>query len=549
VEEVTTKTNMNHWIIWGCFATLLTIGSARIHTYETQNDARRYIALSTFGFYKGGVLDVQLVNFTFRSNNKKDNLFGFSVDQTFNDAMNPYLDTHTEACLLRGTKDVHVGPVIFFIIDFNTNLLQVNCSNAEGGPHIYRNQKQIPGSQSNVLDEISRVKRQTFQPNSNCMNIHLPITNFTQDGVTYYNTGFVIYIASNAEEGLYNLYFYSCGNVTTPATYDFTIKITESNIGGYLSAGEMPLPALYCTMSILFFLSGCFWVFLLRQSRHPIFKLHYLMAALVFLKALSLAFHGVNYHFIETLGVHLATWAILFYIAHLLKGALLFITLVLVGTGWTFIKHVLAPRDRLLFMAVIPLQVLANIAKVIFEESEEGSREHDAWNNIFILVDLLCCGCILFPVVWSIRHLQEASQTSGKAAINLQKLKLFRHFYVMIVCYIYFTRIIVYLLRITVPFQYGWLDEMCSEMATYVFFVLTGYKFRPASSNPYFTNTSDDEDEDVVYSVTETGYTEGLSKVNSRYKPQPIKAHAMLTEVTEEETESLMQKESSHEYD
>jgi hypothetical protein len=48
---------------------------------------------------------------------------------------------------------------------------------------------------------------------------------------------------------------------------------------------------------------------------------------------------------------------------------------------------------------------------------------------------------------------QEASSTDGKAAVSLEKLKLFRQFYVMVVCYIYFTRIIVYLLRITVPFQ------------------------------------------------------------------------------------------------
>lgn len=276
------------------------------------------------------------------------------------------------------------------------------------------------------------------------------------------------------------------------------MQITEENVGNFLSAGEMPLPALYCTMAVLFLLSGAFWVFLLRQSRHPVFKIHYLMAALVFLKALSLAFHGMNYHFIERLGVHLATWAVLYYIAHLLKGALLFVTLVLIGTGWTFIKHVLAPRDKRLFMAVIPLQVLANVAEIILAESEEGAREHRAWRDVFILVDLLCCGCILFPVVWSIRHLQQASATDGKAAANLQKLKLFRHFYVMIVCYIYFTRIIVYLLRITVPFQYGWLDEMFREMATYVFFVLTGYKFRPAAHNPYFSLPQEEDEENLV---------------------------------------------------
>ena len=58
--------------------------------------------------------------------------------------------------------------------------------------------------------------------------------------------------------------------------------------------------------------------------------------------------------------------------------------------------------------------------------------------------------------------------------MSLEKLKLFRHFYIMVVCYVYFTRIIVYLLRITVPFQYEWLDPMFKELSTLVFFVMTG---------------------------------------------------------------------------
>jgi hypothetical protein len=48
--------------------------------------------------------------------------------------------------------------------------------------------------------------------------------------------------------------------------------------------------------------------------------------------------------------------------------------------------------------------------------------------------------------------------------VSLEKLKLFRHFYIMVVCYVYFTRIIVYLLKITVPFQYEWLDSMLKEV-------------------------------------------------------------------------------------
>lgn len=60
----------------------------------------------------------------------------------------------------------------------------------------------------------------------------------------------------------------------------------------------------------------------------------------------------------------------------------------------------------------------------------------------------------------------------------------------------------------TVPFQYEWLDELFRELATYIFFALTGYKFRPASANPYFTvnddispNDDDDDEMDVVYVI------------------------------------------------
>ena len=46
------------------------------------------------------------------------------------------------------------------------------------------------------------------------------------------------------------------------------------------------------------------------------------------------------------------------------------------------------------------LKVLANVADIIIEESEEGAVEHRTWRNVFILVDFLCCGAILFPIVW-----------------------------------------------------------------------------------------------------------------------------------------------------
>jgi hypothetical protein len=42
---------------------------------------------------------------------------------------------------------------------------------------------------------------------------------------------------------------------------------------------------------------------------------------------------------------------------------------------------------------------------------------------------------------------------------------------------------------------------MFREMATFVFFVMTGYKFRPAASNPYLQLPQEEEEdvEDAAY--------------------------------------------------
>ncbi|ELU08759.1 hypothetical protein CAPTEDRAFT_183938 [Capitella teleta] len=353
---------------------------------------------------------------------------------------------------------------------------------------------------------------------------------------------FLVEIKNPEEEGLYNLYYHNCGNYEVDSGYstNLTVYLVESNKGNYLSAGQMPLPTFFFTMCVVYFIVACYWLYVLRTSSEGVFKIHYLMLVLVYVKSVALILHGVNYTFIRVKGHREEAFAVLYYITYLMKGTLLFMTVVLIGSGWTFVKHILSDRDKKIFIIVIPLQILANVAQIIIDETEEGESQYTMWTEVFILVDLLCCGAILFPVVWSIRHLQEASQTDGKAAINLQKLKIFRHFYIIVVCYIYFTRIIVYLLKITVPFQYEWINELFKEIATLTFFVISGYKFRPATNNPYF-QVSQEDDTEMDEVVTQPGAYEGLTHVNVKFNDGKDPADSAVS--------TLKQRESSHEYD
>lgn len=77
----------------------------------------------------------------------------------------------------------------------------------------------------------------------------------------------------------------------------------------------------------------------------------------------------------------------------------------------------------------------------------------------------------------------------------MERLKRFRRFYVVVVSYIYFTRIIVYLLSATLAFELTWLAVVFREAAAFVFYAVTGYLFRPQPHNPYLVASIDDDDD------------------------------------------------------
>jgi hypothetical protein len=501
--------------------------SGRIHRLALTGEKRADIQLNSFGFYTNGSLEVELsvLRLGPQETKEKSPLVGFSLSRVRSGSVRSYPIQDPHECLLQRNSSSFL--VLFLI---NTKLLQVQVRKYGAQKKLFISSGLLPeaptksglpepeptgtpkvdSGSSTVIKAKSAVPQ---DPSGNDKELVLDLGHLNDS----YNFSFHVVIGSREEEGQYNLNFHNCYN-SIPGQerpFDLTVMIREKNPEGFLSAGEMPLFKLYLVMSTCFLAAGIFWVSVLCKNTYNVFKIHWLMAALAFTKSISLLFHSINYYFINSQGHPIEGLAVMHYITHLLKGALLFITIALIGSGWAFVKYVLSDKEKKIFGIVIPLQVLANVAYIVIESHEEGASNYRLWKEILFLVDLICCGTILFPVVWSIRHLQDASGTDGKVAVNLAKLKLFRHYYVMVICYVYFTRIIAILLRVAVPFQWQWLYQLLVEGSTLTFFVLTGYKFQPTGDNPYLQLPQDDEEDVQMEQVmTDSGFREGLSKVN-----------------------------------
>ncbi|KAI5077858.1 hypothetical protein GOP47_0007682 [Adiantum capillus-veneris] len=259
---------------------------------------------------------------------------------------------------------------------------------------------------------------------------------------------------------LYTLMFANClQGVSISMSVKTVMYNLEGNTKDYLSEGQTQLPALYFSF---------FWIYVALADTEDKF----------YIKKTGTP-HG---------------WDVAFYAFSFLKGVMLFTVIVLIGTGWSILKPFLQGKEKKVLMIVIPLQVLANTATVVVGESGLSGKNWLTWKQLFLLVDVICCCAVLFPIVWSIKHLREAARTDGKAARNLVKLTLFRQYYIVVVTYIYFTRIVVFALQTVTSYHYTWVSELARELATLAFYVFTGYNFRPVPHNPYFVLDEEEEE-------------------------------------------------------
>ncbi|KAL4295741.1 hypothetical protein GQ457_12G011630 [Hibiscus cannabinus] len=276
----------------------------------------------------------------------------------------------------------------------------------------------------------------------------------------------------------------------------YNLEVRQKYRPNYLSADETILPSVYFLSSLVYFTLTGIWIYIIYTRRVTLSRIHFFMLALVILKAFNLIFEAGNKSYIKRTGIVDDCWNVPLHILSFLKGIMFFTFLVSIGTDWSPLKHYLQHKVNKVSMIVIPLQVVANLAQVFADEAPHFSPYKATWNTIVLLIGIICYCTLLLPIVWRIKNLREEAQTDEKAAAYLMKFKLLRHYYIVVICYVYLTSIVVVSALLTIPsFEYP-SGVLVGELATVAFYVFTAYKFMPEAHNPYFA--IEDEVKDVA---------------------------------------------------
>lgn len=137
----------------------------------------------------------------------------------------------------------------------------------------------------------------------------------------------------------YSLLFINCLQ-GIEVSMEVRTEMYNVGVGGerdYLPAGHKPLPRLYFVFSVVYaaFLAG--WVAVCFRQRSTVETIHVIMGMLLAFKALKLVCAAEDVSFVGRTGTPHG-WDVVFYIFGFLKGVTLFTVIVLIGTGWSFLK-------------------------------------------------------------------------------------------------------------------------------------------------------------------------------------------------------------------
>lgn len=368
----------------------------------------------------------------------------------------------------------------------------------------------------------------------------------------------------------------------TAATSGIEIEST------YLSVGETPLPTMYGGFAVIFSIGTFFWYRELSSSssaspsasisatsatsasttkKKPagVMKIHFAMLFLGILKSVTLFLQAAVYAHRNSTGGTGALVDVVFVVVGAVKTAVLFVIVILLGTGWSISKAVVTEREQKLILVVLILQLIVNIALASLEEDAPlGTETVDRLRLGLRVLDLLCALVVLAPIISRAKsqhetavHRQASSEVSAADAAGnssgatakqqevdedaisfvvstsssdnhsnnnkeTQRLKTFRTFYLSTFIFLYFTRLVVPYLEAHLSYLWLWVPHLAYELAALIFYVTACKLFHPSFTFRGNTSEAEGGTSMVVVSATNRKSSDDIHKSSSTGKNKNV---------------------------
>lgn len=328
------------------------------HKLLIKDDDRTLFKIETFGFIKGGVMDITISNFEVKNNHARKDKADTAVTK---------MSEYKLGFVMRKTEsESEAQQDIESFIDKGICILD----------HSSKSASTAPGNTVSAVSNISgNINRHLFDKDDIVIDLS------ARSVETWKKTTFHFIIPDDNVSGLYSLIFARCLPVTSTTLVSFELEASFYNpspLGpNYLSAGDVPLPLMYFMFFLAFLATAVVWcvvVFKCCGYKGTVHKIHYLMIALLVLKCFTLLFESIRYHYISQHGVSTESWSVLYYIFASLKAILLFTVILLIGSGWSLFKGYLNDKEKRIIFFVLVLQVLNNVAMIVLDETSPGSQ-------------------------------------------------------------------------------------------------------------------------------------------------------------------------------
>jgi len=270
----------------------------------------------------------------------------------------------------------------------------------------------------------------------------------------------------------------------------------------YLSVGETPLPTIYGVFAVLFAVGTFFWYREINvdtkleagvsttsstnstaNSTTKVTRIHHAMLLVAILKTLTLFLQSAVYAHRNSTGGTGALVDVIFVIVAAAKTAILFVIVILLGSGWSISRASLSERERQLIVTVLVVQVIVNIAIATIEEGSPAGTETVSKLRLGLrIADLFCAFLVLVPIISRAKtHHEQSIHGGDKSATAASRLQTFRSFYIATFLFLYFTRIVVPYLESHLSYLFLWVPHLLYEIAAVIFYWHAAKLFHPSS--------------------------------------------------------------------